>query len=218
MNKASLTHTSANGKKNAPTAAGAAATTTTTTTTNSMMSNMSGASTRESIKLSAQTIAEYQEAFKFFDKDNDGYVDVNEVGRLMRSVGLYPSESEIQHIQKSTSSRNKVDFNEFLQLATSTLVDANINEQQMREAFRMFDAYGNKQINNIEKINKIFCIISKCPLKGNGFVNLMQMRNALQNLGEKLRDDEIDELIREADIDAEGNVNYDELVKILCRS
>lgn len=46
----------------------------------------------------------------------------------------------------------------------------------------------------------------------------MQMRNALQNLGEKLRDDEIDELIREADIDAEGNVNYDELVKILCRS
>lgn len=54
--------------------------------------------------------------------------------------------------------------------------------------------------------------------KGNGFVNLMQMRNALQNLGEKLRDDEIDELIREADIDAEGNVNYDELVKILCRS
>ena len=32
---------------------------------------------------------------------------------------------------------------------------------------------------------------------GNGLVNLMQMRNSLQNLGEKLRDEEIDELIRE---------------------
>jgi len=32
----------------------------------------------------------------------------------------------------------------------------------------------------------------------------MQMRTALQNLGEKLRDEEIDELIREADIDTEG--------------
>ena len=30
------------------------------------------------------------------------------------------------------------------------------------------------------------------------------MRTALQNLGEKLRDEEIDELIREADIDTEG--------------
>ena len=44
------------------------------------------------------------------------------------------------------------------------------------------------------------------------------MRTSLQNLGEKLRDEEIDELIREADIDTEGNVNYEELVKILTRN
>lgn len=120
--------------------------TSSSTSANSMTmgsSSTSGTSTREPIKLSSQTVAEYQEAFKFFDKDNDGYVDVSEVGRLMRSVGLYPSESEIHQIQKSSSgSRAKVDFAEFLQLATTSLVDANINEQQMREAFRMFDAYG----------------------------------------------------------------------------
>ena len=50
---------------------------------------------------------------------------------------------------------------------------------------------------------------------GNGLVNLVTMRHALQSMGEKLRDEEIDQLIREADIDAEGNVGYDELVKIL---
>lgn len=145
------------------------------------------------VKMSQQEIAEYQEAFNFFDKDNDGLIDVTEIGKLMRSVGLYPSENELQQMAKS-SRGGKVDFAEFLHLASSNIVDTNINEQQMREAFRMFDSYGN------------------------GLVNLMQMRNALQNLGEKLRDDEIDELIREADIDAEGNVNYEELVKILCRN
>ena len=62
----------------------------------------------------------------------------------------------------------------------------------MREAFRMFDNYGT------------------------GLINLLQMRNALQNLGEKLRDEELDELLREADIDADGNVNYEELVQIIC--
>ena len=95
---------------------------------------MNGSSTT---KLSVETMTEYQEAFKFFDKDNDGFVEMSEVGRLMRSVGLFPSESEIHHMQKT-----KCDFNDFLQLASSSLVDASINEQQMREAFRMFDAYG----------------------------------------------------------------------------
>lgn len=110
-----------------------------TATSNSTTNNtMNGSSTT---KLSVETMTEYQEAFKFFDKDNDGFVEMSEVGRLMRSVGLFPSESEIHHMQK-TLGRTKCDFNDFLQLASSSLVDASINEQQMREAFRMFDAYG----------------------------------------------------------------------------
>jgi Ca2+-binding EF-hand superfamily protein len=160
--------------------------------TSKSSSTTSGSNGSSNVKMSPAEIQEFQEAFHFFDTDKDGYVATSDVGRLMRCVGLFPSEAELQQMCKS--SRTKVDFNEFLQLACSNLVDTRINEQQMREAFRMFDSYGN------------------------GLVNLMQMRNALQNLGEKLRDDEIDELIREADIDAEGNVNYDELVKILCRN
>jgi calmodulin len=124
-----------------------------------------------SVKMTQKEIQEYQEAFSFFDSDQDGFITIQDVGKVMRSVGLYPSEAELQQIAKST--RNKVDFNEFLNLASKNIVDNKINEQQMREAFKMFDTYGN------------------------GLVNLMQMRNSLQNLGEKLRDEEIDELIRE---------------------
>lgn len=116
-----------------------------TTSSNKVISTSSSANHTTSsrdVKLSPQTMAEYQEAFKFFDRDNDGLVELTEIGRLMRSVGLFPSESEIQHMQKTSGSKGKVDFSEFLQLASSSLVDANINEQQMREAFRMFDAYG----------------------------------------------------------------------------
>lgn len=154
---------------------------------------MSKSNTTSNLKLSVKEMQEYQEAFNFFDTDKDGYVSLSDVGRLMRSVGLFPSESELQQLTTMTS-RNKVDFSEFLNLASNCVVDASINENQMRESFRMFDNFGN------------------------GLVNLMQMRNALQNMGEKLRDDEIDELIREADIDAEGYVNYEDLVKILCRN
>ena len=36
----------------------------------------------------------------------------------------------------------------------------------------------------------------------------------MTNLGEKLTDEEVDEMIREADIDGDGQVNYEEFVKV----
>jgi Ca2+-binding EF-hand superfamily protein len=36
----------------------------------------------------------------------------------------------------------------------------------------------------------------------------------MTNLGEKLTDEEVDEMIREADIDGDGQINYEEFVKV----
>lgn len=38
--------------------------------------------------------------------------------------------------------------------------------------------------------------------------------NSMTNLGEKLSDNEVDEMIREADVDGDGQINYDEFVKV----
>ena len=87
------------------------------------------------IKLTQREIQEYQEAFGFYDADHDGFITIQEVGKVMRSVGLYPSEAELQTINKSN--RNKVDFNEFMEFASKNIVDNKVNENQMREAFKM---------------------------------------------------------------------------------
>ena len=42
----------------------------------------------------------------------------------------------------------------------------------------------------------------------------MQLRHVMTNLGEKLTDEEVDEMIREADVDGDGQVNYEEFVKV----
>jgi hypothetical protein len=38
---------------------------------------------------------------------------------------------------------------------------------------------------------------------------VVQLRHVMTNLGEKLTDEEVDEMIREADVDGDGQVNYE---------
>lgn len=53
---------------------------------------------------------------------------------------------------------------------------------------------------------------------GNGFISAAELRHVMTNLGEKLTDEEVDEMIREADIDGDGQVNYEgrcNIIKII---
>uniref|UniRef100_A0A8D2JFL3 EF-hand domain-containing protein n=1 Tax=Sciurus vulgaris TaxID=55149 RepID=A0A8D2JFL3_SCIVU len=50
---------------------------------------------------------------------------------------------------------------------------------------------------------------------GNGYISAAELRHVMTNLGEKLTDEEVDEMIREADIDGEGQVNYEEFVQMM---
>ena len=52
--------------------------------------------------------------------------------------------------------------------------------------------------------NKVF------DLDGNGFISAAELRHVMTNLGEKLTDEEVDEMIREADVDGDGQINYEE--------
>lgn len=59
------------------------------------------------------------------------------------------------------------------------------SEEEMREAFRVFDK------------------------DGNGFISAAELRHVMTNLGEKLTEEEVNEMIKEADIDGDGHVNYE---------
>lgn len=43
---------------------------------------------------------------------------------------------------------------------------------------------------------------------GDGQIDANELRHLLVNLGEKLTDDEVDEIITEIDIDGDGNIDY----------
>ena len=60
-----------------------------------------------------------------------------------------------------------------------------------------------------KNISEAFSVSEK---DGNGYLNTAELRHVMTNLGEKLTDEEVDEMIREADVHDNGQVNYEEFV------
>ncbi|KAK3093733.1 hypothetical protein FSP39_019382 [Pinctada imbricata] len=129
---------------------------------------------------------EFKEAFSLFDKDGDGNVTTKELGTVMRSLGQNPTEAELQDMinEMDTDGNGTVDFPEFLTLMARKLSDAD-SVEDLIEAFRVFDK------------------------DGNGEISAAELRHVMKSLGENLTDDEVDEMIREADVDGNGQINYE---------
>ena len=48
-----------------------------------------------------------------------------------------------------------------------------------------------------------------------GFISAAELRHVMTNLGETLTGDEVDERIRESDVDGDGQINYEEFVSMM---
>ncbi|XP_027339919.1 calmodulin-2/4 isoform X1 [Abrus precatorius] len=153
-------------------------------------------------QLTDDQIAEFKEAFSLFDKDGDGLfpqiplslccITTKELGTVMRSLGQNPTEAELQDMinEVDADGNGTIDFPEFLNLMARKMKDTD-SEEELKEAFRVFDK------------------------DQNGFISAAELRHVMTNLGEKLTDEEVDEMIREADVDGDGQINYEEFVKVM---
>eukprot|EP00961_Rhodomonas_salina_P009543 129439-Rhodomonas_salina.3 len=123
-------------------------------------------------------------------QDGDGTITTKELGTVMRSLGQNPTEAELQDMinEVDADGNGTIDFPEFLTLMARKMKDTD-SEEEILEAFKVFDKVGS---------------VSDCSQDGNGFISAAELRHVMTNLGEKLTDEEVDEMIREADIDGDG--------------
>ncbi|XP_075110074.1 calmodulin-2/4 isoform X1 [Nicotiana tabacum] len=122
----------------------------------------------------------------------EGCITTKELGTVMRSLGQNPTEAELQDMinEVDADGNGTIDFPEFLNLMARKMKDTD-SEEELKEAFRVFDK------------------------DQNGFISAAELRHVMTNLGEKLTDEEVDEMIREADVDGDGQINYEEFVKVM---
>ncbi|EDW74546.1 uncharacterized protein Dwil_GK19414 [Drosophila willistoni] len=132
------------------------------------------------------------EAFRILQKDSEGSVTTRELATVMRSLGCHPSEGELQSMinEVDYDGNGSIEIEEFTAMILRKLRATN-NEDELREAFRIYDR------------------------DNNGFIHPGELKYVLTALGVKISDEEVDEMIREYDYDHDGQMNFDDFVGMM---
>ena len=126
------------------------------------------------------------------DKDGSGTIDAKELKVAMRALGFEPKKEEIK---KMISDADKgqggvIDFSDFLDMMTVKMAERDPREEMLK-AFRLFDD------------------------DESGKISFKNLKRVAKELGENMTDEEIQEMIDEADRDGDGEISEEEFMRIM---
>ncbi|XP_071698679.1 calcium-dependent protein kinase 26-like [Rutidosis leptorrhynchoides] len=140
-------------------------------------------------KLSEEELAGLKQMFKIIDTDNSGYITFEDLKAGLNRFGSNLKESEIYDLMRSADIDNSgtIDYEEFV---VATLHSNQVNrEDHLLFAFSYFDK------------------------DGSGYITIDELQEACKEFG--VDDVHLEEIIKEADQNNDGRIDYNEFVAIM---
>lgn len=121
----------------------------------------------------------------------DFFGSVWQVGECLRALGQNPTESDVKKCTHQLKPDERISFEVFLPIYHAiSKARSGDTADDFIEGLRHFDK------------------------DASGFISTAELRHLLTTLGEKLTDDEVEQLLVNQE-DSQGNVNYEEFVRVI---
>jgi len=135
--------------------------------------------------LSPDEVAEFQAVFSRFDLENKGTLETKHLGSVLQALEQHVTDAELRDMINDIDQDGSgtIDFPEFLTLMARKMQDTDA-EEEIKEAYRVFDK------------------------NGDGFISAAELRYIITNVGEKLTDEEVEQIIQHAQPNAQGQIDY----------
>eukprot|EP00030_Apusomonadida_sp_AF-17_P007699 a842685_236.p2 GENE.a842685_236~~a842685_236.p2 ORF type:complete len:160 (+),score=73.45 a842685_236:41-481(+) len=136
-----------------------------------------------------EQMREYRAAFQKFDKGSG--IKLENLGDVLRELGQNYPPAELQKMGASIQQGGMITFNRFTELMATRVTSKPMSEQEVLNAFKVFDK------------------------DGTGFINVRGLTEAMSRYGERLTADEMKALIEDSMPDQDGFVDIQELAKLI---
>eukprot|EP00949_MAST-11_sp_MAST-11-sp1_P002864 g2864.t1 len=142
--------------------------------------------------LDEEQIEEIREAFNLFDTDGSGAIDVKELKAAMRALGFQVKKKEIMEMiaDIDKDGTDSIEFDEFVELMTGRM-----NSRDSRE-----------------EVRKVFELFAD---EGSDFITFRNLKRVITDLGEEIPEEEIMEMIDEADRSGDGRINFEDFYRVM---
>jgi Ca2+-binding EF-hand superfamily protein len=123
---------------------------------------------------------------------NTGTIELDELQQVMRKLGQNPTEKDLLEMIKSVDDNgdHEIDFEEFLILMKSRIGTLD-PEQELRDAFAVFDT------------------------DGSGAIDRKELKRLMKKLGQALSEAEIDAMMNEVDENGDGEISFEEFKALM---
>jgi len=135
---------------------------------------------------------EIEAAFNVFDQENTGKMDIKELKVAMRALGFEPRKDEIKKMLTlvDADKTGEITREQFVDMMASRLIEKDARDE-IAKAFRLFDD------------------------DETGKITFQNLKRVAKELGETITDEELRDMIHEADLDGDGQVNEEEFYRIM---
>jgi calcium-binding protein CML len=138
--------------------------------------------------------AELKRVFQMFDRDGDGSITKKELFDSLQNLGIHIPEDELTAMidKIDINGDGCVDIDEFGGLYTAIMDEQQNEDEDIMEAFKVFDQ------------------------NGDGFITVEELRSVLISLGLKGRTlEDCKQMISKVDKDGDGMVNFKEFKQMM---
>lgn len=146
----------------------------------------------QNIELTEAQKQEIKEAFDLFDQENSGFIETRHLKVAMRALGFEAKKEEVTRLLKDADKEDsgKISLENFTKVMSVKIAHRDPNEEIIR-AFKLFDD------------------------DNTGKISLQNLQRVSRELGENLTDEELQEMIDEADKDGDGEISQEEFLRVM---
>jgi centrin-1 len=151
-----------------------------------------GQQARQKQGLDDEQIEELREAFNLFDTEHSSTIDARELKAALRALGFEVKKEDVRRMLSDVGKdpSTPIDFNDFQEMMRGRMPDKNSRAE----------------------IDKVFALFDEDET---GKISFRNLKRISAELGENLTDEELKEMIEEADRDGDGLINPEEFYRVM---